>query len=473
MNVLREGETCWRIEPARRVAFLVDTEAYYAPLREALEKAQRSIWILGWAFDPRARLAPDGREALRDPDEIGETLVRLSDAKPALDVRVLIWKSALAINGSHTLWEHHARKRFRGTRVDYREDSLTPFGACHHQKLVIIDGELAFCGGADLAANRWDTLQHAPGDPRRILPQRARHAPRHDVMVLVDGKAGAALAELFQARWRAASGEAIPSTPRACWPNVQRPQLHDVKVGIARTAPAQGEQPAIQELLRLRLAAIRSARRTIYLENQYFTSHLVTDALAARLAEEGGPEVVLVLTGRAPSWFDRLAMDTARAPLLARLRRADRHGRFRAYAPITAEGEGIVVHSKVAVFDDSLACVGSANLNNRGEGFDTECEVALRVDTSSLRAEVARLRDVLLAHFLGVPVDGFRAHREQSASLISAIETCNGARRLQTLEPHVGWWERAVSRHRLGDPANPAESWRISKDRFERRSLPG
>lgn len=463
---LRDG--CWRIEPARRVAFLIDTEAYYASLREALEKAERSIWILGWAFDPRTRLEPDGREGPRDPDEIGEILIRLADAKPDLDVRILVWKSALSINGSHTLWEHRARKLFRSTRVIYREDGLTPVGACHHQKLVIVDGELAFCGGADLAVNRWDTLDHAPADPRRILPHKARHAPRHDVMILMEGAVAAALGDLFRWRWGRACGETLAPSPPAelTWPTGQTVHLSDVQIGIARTFPGSRTERPVQEIVRLHLAAIAAAKRTIYLENQYFTSHLIAEALAARLAEDDGPEVVLVLTRRAPSWFDRMAMDPARAPLIRRLAIADRHGRFRAYAPVTAKGEDIVVHSKVGVFDDDLAYVGSANLNNRAEGLDTECEVVLAGNDATIRAELVRFRDQLLAHFLGIPEQSFADRQQGSGSLVAAIESCNREGRLQPLAPSGdGWWSRFVSRHRLGDAAEPSESWRVFKPR--------
>jgi phosphatidylserine/phosphatidylglycerophosphate/cardiolipin synthase-like enzyme len=473
MNLLRAGDTCWRIESARRLAFLIDTQSYYAALREALEKAERSIWILGWAFDPRTRLAPDGREGPSDPDEIGQILVRLAQAKPGLDVRVLIWKSALSINGSHAFLEHRARKAFAGTGVRYREDGSTPFGACHHQKVVVIDGEVAFCGGGDIAVNRWDTLGHADDDPRRILPHRARHAPRHDVMVLVEGAAAAALGELFQARWTRACGEPLtPSPTGAHWPGVQASHLRDTAVAVARTAPGFAGEAAVQEILRLRLACIAAARRTIYLENQYFTSHLITDALARRLAEPDGPEVVIVLTAHAPSWFDRLTMDPARAPLINRLRAADRRNRFRAYAPVTANGEGIVVHSKLAIFDDQVACVGSANLNNRAEGFDTECEVAIQASNAATRREIAQLRDILIGHFLGAPEGALTRAREQHGGLIPAIEAMNLNRRMRPLSAlRPGLWGRFASSQRLGDPAHPGESmrlWKPARRRIER-----
>lgn len=465
MTLLRPGETCWRIETARRLAFLIDTESYYAALREALEKAERSVWILGWAFDPRTRLAPDGQEGPGDPDEIGQILIRLAKARPGLDVRLLIWKSALSINGSHAFLEHRARKAFAGTGVRYHEDGSTPFGACHHQKVVVIDGEVAFCGGGDLAVNRWDTLGHVDGDPRRILPHRARHAPRHDVMVLVEGAAAAALGELFQARWARARGEQLASPlAGAHWPGVQAAHLLDTAVAVARTSPGYGGEAPVEEILRLRLACIAAARRTIYLENQYFTSHLVTEALARRLAEPDGPEVVLVLTAHAPSWFDRMTMDPARAPLIHRLRAADRHDRFRAYAPMTEHGEGIVVHSKLAIFDDEVACVGSANLNNRSEGFDTECEVAIQAGNASTRREIAQFRDVLIAHFLGAPEVALATARKRYGGLIPTIEAMNQSNRLRPFDARrPGWWERFASSHRLGDPAHPGESLRLSK----------
>lgn len=465
MSLLRPGDTCWRIETARRLAFLIDSEAYYAALREALEKAERSIWILGWAFDPRTRLAPDGREGPGDPDEIGEILTRLAKAKPGLDVRLLIWKSALSINGSHALLEHRARKAFAGTRVRYREDGSTPFGACHHQKVVVIDGEIAFCGGGDLAVNRWDTLGHVDGDPRRILPHHARHPPRHDVMVLVEGDAATALGELFRSRWARACGEQVaPPLVGARWPGVQPAHLRDTAVAVARTLPGFGGEASVQEIIRLRLACIAAARRTIYLENQYFTSHLITEALARRLAEPDGPEVVMVLTAQAPSWFDRMAMDPARGPLIHRLRAADRHDRFRAYSPMTSQGQGIVVHSKLAIFDDEVACVGSANLNNRSEGFDTECEVAIQAGDASTRREIAQFRDVLIAHFLGAPEEALAGARARYDGLIPAIEAINPGGRLQAFSARrPGWWERFASSHRLGDPADPRESLRLWK----------
>jgi phosphatidylserine/phosphatidylglycerophosphate/cardiolipin synthase-like enzyme len=350
MTVLRPGDTCWRTARASRAAFLIDTEAYFAAVFEALHGARRSVQLLGWGFDPRTRLFPDGVDGPDDPDEIGRLLIRLAQARPEIDIRVLIWHSALPISASQEFFPHRARKWFRGTGVRFRLDDAIPFGACHHQKVLVIDDRVAFCGGGDISVDRWDTPAHLDTDVRRLMPAQTEHPPRHEVMMLVEGDAARALGDLARERWRRATGEAV-SVPEPVdsdpWPHRVPAALSDVEVAVARTIPAWRLDHSVEEIRRLNLAMIASARDLIYLENQYFTSPLVAEALAARLAEPDGPEVVLISTGHSPSWFDRLTMDRARTAMIWRLRAADVFGRFRAYYPITSEGANIVVHSKV------------------------------------------------------------------------------------------------------------------------------
>ena len=60
----------------------------------------------------------------------------------------------------------------------------------------------------------------------------------------------------------------------------------------------------MREVERLLVDAIAAARQTIYLENQYFTAHAVGDALAKRLGEDDGPEIVVILPQRTVGWSD-------------------------------------------------------------------------------------------------------------------------------------------------------------------------
>jgi phosphatidylserine/phosphatidylglycerophosphate/cardiolipin synthase-like enzyme len=465
MTVLIPGSTCWRIEHAHRAAFLMDNELYFASLFSALKSAKRSIHILGWAFDPRTRLAPDGTEGPDDPDEVGRILIELSRDRPGLKVRVLAWRSPFGVMGHQDIRGHRAKRAFAKTPVAFCEARDVPLGACHHQKLVVIDDRLAFCGGGDIVTNRWDSAAHRQVEPRRILPDQARHTARHEVTMLVDGPAAVALGALFRQRWTGATGESLPDTRPAAdgpWPAGAPAQLTDVQVGIARTQPAWRGRPLVEEVRRLTLACIAEARGTIYLENQYFTCAAVADALASRLAELEGPEVVLVLSARAPSWFDHLTMDYARNPLIRRLRAADRFGRFRAFSPRTSAGAPIIVHSKVAIFDDRVVRIGSANLNNRSEGFDTECDLAIEGDTEVVRRAIDAFRDQLLSHYLAADRIRFSQARVAGGGIIAAIDALNGEGRLAPMATgRPGWWERLVSDRDLGDPASVAVSWRL------------
>ena len=233
-----------------------------------------------------------------------------------------------------------------------------------------------------------------------------------------------------------------------------------VEVAIARTVPRWKRQAEVDEIRQLTLASIARAKDTIYLENQYFTSPLVTEALAARLAEPDGPQVVLISTGHAPSWFDHLTMDRARGAMIWRLRAADIFGRFRAFWPATAKGETIIVHSKTTVIDDRVVRVGSANLNNRSGGFDTECELAVESDDEEVRMAIGAFRDRLVGHFMGVTGDAVAKARAEYGGLVGAVDALNREGRLRPIEPpKVTAFGEFVAHFHLGDPQDPRDSW--------------
>jgi phosphatidylserine/phosphatidylglycerophosphate/cardiolipin synthase-like enzyme len=469
-ELFRPGETCWRVERANRVAMLLDSSSYFTAALWALRQAKRSILLLGWGFDPRTRLRPDPSGAEHGPDEIGRLLRRLSDERPGLDIHVLIWKSALPVAASQHFFPHRARVWFKDSRVNFALDASVPFGACHHQKVLVIDDALAFCGGGDFGVDRWDSPSHLDEDLRRTMPGGAEHAPRHEVMMMLDGAAARALGDLARERWRTAQ-ECQTLTPPPPpeetgadpWPPFVQPRFADARVAIARTQPDWRDQPELRETEALHLAAIRSARRAIYLENQYFTSLIIGEALAERLRDPEGPEVVIVSTLHSPSYFDRFTMDRTRWRLIERLKRADRYGRLRAYCPRTEEGHAIIVHSKVSIIDDRLLRAGSTNLNHRSAGFDTECDVALEAETPEARQAIVGFRAHLLGHFLGVGAAAVQAAIDQEGSLGRAIDRLDTGRP-QRLEPlpqvAMGPIARLVSAYHIGDPVSPSDSWK-------------
>jgi phosphatidylserine/phosphatidylglycerophosphate/cardiolipin synthase-like enzyme len=469
-ELLHPGETCWRVETADRVALLVDSSAYFTAALSAMRRARRSILLLGWGFDPRTRLRPDPSGEEHGPDEIGNLLLRLSAERPELDIHILIWKSALPISASQHFFPHKARQWFEGTRINFALDASVPFGACHHQKVLVIDDCLAFCGGGDFGVDRWDSAAHLDADGRRIMPGGLEHAPRHEVMMMVDGDAARALGELVRERWRTAQEcKALPAPAERelngadPWPPFVAPRFTQARIAIARTEPKWRGQPEVRETETLHLKAIARARRTIYLENQYFTSLIVGEALAERLLEPDGPEVVIVSTLHSPSYFDRFTMDRTRWRLIERLRAADRYGRLRTYCPFTEEGHFIIVHSKTSIIDDRLLRVGSTNLNHRSAGFDTECDLALEAQTPTASAAIAAFRAHMLGHFLGIGAAAVQAAIDEQGSVGRAIDaiTTSQSDRLRILpKVEMGPIQRIVSTYHLGDPVYPSDSWR-------------
>lgn len=452
-SLLIPGRTCWRTDRADRFAVLMENDAYFNALASSLAKARRSVVVLGWQFDPRTHLDPETRADDRHA-EIGHQLRYMVKSRPEIDVRLLIWRSPLLIAASQGFYPHRARGWFKKRMVEFRLDSPGLLGACHHQKVVVIDDKVAFCGGGDISTDRWDSAEHLDGDPRRCQPSGLICPPRHEVMAVVDGAAARALGDLARERWRRATWEdTLPvEGDEDPWPDGVEPDLRDVKVGLARTEPLVGDRQEVRENEQMHLEAIRRAKRLIYFENQYFTSPLIAAALAERLAEPDGPEVVLVTTAASPSWFDRLTMDTARSEVLYRLERADRYDRFHAFAPRTAEGGRIIVHAKMTIVDDRLLRIGSTNLNNRSLGLDTECDLAVEADDAAGREAIRRYRHHTIGHWLGIDDKTFAAAEALSRTTGDAMLTFCGGRMHPLGATPPSSLEQFIAEWQLGDP---------------------
>lgn len=469
-DIARDGDTCWRHAEAHRVAFLVDGQAHYAAAKSAMLSARRSITLLGWEFDPRTRLQPDRPDD--GHDAIGAFLLSLVAKRPELDVRLLIWDMSAPIAAAHDFFPQRAKSWFRGKLRFHLADGLVT-GACHHQKVLVIDDEIAFCGGGDFAMGRWDTNEHQDAQPARRLPASGKpYPPRHDVMMMMEGPAATAMGDLARMRWTEATKETVArqsasdlrTFPSACWPDHVEAEMQNVSIAIARTRQAGVDRPAIRENERLHLAAIAAARRSIYLENQYFASAAVGDALIARLQEADGPEIVVVTSPTSAGLIDRTIMDSSRAVLLERLAAADRHGHFHPYATYTQGGDCVIVHSKVTIVDDVFLRIGSANLNNRSFGFDTECDVAIEAKDDATCAAIASFRDRLVGHFLGCPAEEFGSAYAREGTMsrtiarLGAGDTTGRMRHFKRRVPSR--FASFVARWHLGDPFGSADAWR-------------
>ncbi|HKV22230.1 MAG TPA: phospholipase D-like domain-containing protein, partial [Mycobacterium sp.] len=439
------GETCWRIACAERFAPIIDAADYFRHVKAAMIRAQHRIMLIGWDLDSRMTFER-GEKTVPGPNQLGAFLYWLLWKRPSLEVYLL--KSNLRLLPAFDgIWfgvtPVSVVNQISSRRMHFAIDGARPTGAVHHQKIAVVDDSVAFSGGLDLTVDRWDTPAHDDDNRGRRTVGRS-YGPRHEVGLAVDGEAARALAEQARERWTTATGKSLgPVDGRhAAWPSGLEPSLRHVDVGIARTLPKLAQRNEVREVEALNLAAIAAARHTIFLENQYLASRRLVDALAERLRESGGPEVVIVLPRRGDNRLERETMDGARHRLMQLLWAADEHRRLGVYYPVTRSGTAIYVHSKVMTIDDRLVRIGSSNLNNRSMGFDSECDVAIEAEPGPnvVRREVTVIRNGLLAEHLGVSVDELELAVQRASSVRAAVEELSGDGR--TLRPFT---EQAIA----------------------------
>ena len=463
--ILQPGRNCWRRERAGRVAIAVDGEAYFRAVREAILRARRSVFVIGWDLHSELKLVREG-ETDGHPEELGELLDFVARRR-AVNVYVLSWDFAMIYMAEREPfplyklnWKTHARVRFC-------MDDKHPVGGSQHQKIVVVDDAVAFCGGLDLSKWRWDTPQHRIDDERRVDPDGKPYPPFHDVQMVVDGQAAAALGELVHERWQRATGQEI-DTNRASpdhvpWPDSLQPVMFDVPVAIARTVAEYAGRQAVREVERLYLDSIAAAEHFIYIENQYLTAHCIAEALVQRLQESDAPEVVIVMPEKTGGWLEQYTMDVLRSRLVKKLRDADSQDRLRLYYPqLSASSEtSLMVHAKIMVIDDRFLRVASSNLSNRSMGLDSECDLAIEADPGSDTERAIRLfRERLLAEHLDVQVDELAGTMQREESLIKTIESLRGGERtLQRLDTEIDpEIDQMVPESALLDPEQPMSS---------------
>ncbi len=461
---------------AEKAAFLINGNRYFAELSRALRQARRTIWIVGWDFNPDIPLEPE-----KSDETLADLLHGLAAANPELEMRILIW--ALGPVYSEKSLQVLRKKTFpRNARIDLRFDLQGAVRGSHHQKLVCIDDAVAFIGGIDLTSRRWDTKRHRARDRLRRDPEGVSYDPLHDVQAMVTGDAARMIGDIARRRWETATGEkhpALAERPPFTWPDDLAVSLREIPVGFVLTEPSTTLRAGVSDGIASTLDIISRARRLLYIEAQYLASFRVADAIAARLQEENGPEVVIICTRSSHGLIEKIIMGGNRDRVIRLLKRADRANRLRVYFPVvpgpivpgpvvpgptvpgqtvpaTVDEVEVLIHSKLMIADDELVRIGSSNLNNRSEGVDSECDILFQPETDEHRRAVAELRNRLLAEYLGTATESFAAAYAQSGSVIEAIDALNvGAQGLREFAVELTGSISPVRGTGLFDPARP------------------
>jgi phosphatidylserine/phosphatidylglycerophosphate/cardiolipin synthase-like enzyme len=424
--IIEPGRNVWNVAKAEKAAFLIDGSAYFSALDTALRAARRTIWIVGWDFNPDICLRPRVSS-----ETLGELLLHLVDSSADdLQVRILVW-------GMGPVYSGKSLKIFRESalsshaQIHLRFDLRHPFRGCHHQKLVAIDDDLAFLGGIDLTARRWDEPDHRVDNALRTAPDGRPYNPVHDIQAMVSGDAARLIGDVARRRWRRATGETIATPPEATpsWPESIVADMRGSNAGIALTEPGLVGKRGRHEAIRLTRDAIRAAKKSIYIETQYLASFGIARRLGRRLEEPNGPEIVVLVTKNSHGLIEKLTMGGNRDRVIRRLKRMDHHDRLRILYPVVPNPKGgeqeVTIHSKVVIIDDRFVRIGSSNLNYRSEGLDTECDLALEAGEATHRDAISALRSKLLAEHLDTTVEAVDGMLLETRSLVKSLDGLN------------------------------------------------
>jgi uncharacterized membrane protein YdjX (TVP38/TMEM64 family) len=300
-------------------------------------------------------------------------------------------------------------------------------------------------------------------------------------MIAVDGEAAEALAKVACERWKNATGETLSvkpvSTAADPWPDDLPVDIAGVRVAISCTFPKTEETPGVHHVEKLYLDMIERARDYMYIENQYFTSQVIGEALKKSLAKPKGPEIFVVTRLLSHGWLEEVTMTALRTTLVRELREADKHGRLRVVYPDVkglCEGTCLDIHSKVMVVDDEWLRIGSANLSNRSMGMDTECDVTIEAQADAgVKQGIREFRDCLLAEHSDCQVEDVARAVKRAGTMAGAIEVLGSkVRRIKELEaPELSETKLALAK--IGDPEAPVIESMISGPEPHKRGAMG
>jgi phosphatidylserine/phosphatidylglycerophosphate/cardiolipin synthase-like enzyme len=356
--------------PGNSLEILVDGAEALGRIERAIRGAKRHVHIAGWSVTPHFALTRG------EPPVVLREL--LADTAERIPVRVLMWAGA----PPHTFAPDRATARAardeltRGTKVRAACDARSRLMHCHHEKLVIVDDEVAFVGGIDLTllgGDRWDTNAH---------PARGRLG-WHDASSRLRGPAVADVAAHFAGRWSEVTGEPLAPPPAAT------SAAGDVEVQVVRTVPER-QYEFVRDgdfrILEAYVRAVRSAERLVYLESQFLWAPEIVNVLVAKLRDPPHDDfrVVVVLPSRANN-----GQEDTRGQIEVLVEADDGGRRFLAATIASRTGrtvDRLYVHAKIGIVDDRWLTIGSANLNAHSFFNDSEmnvvtCDPALARDT--------------------------------------------------------------------------------------------
>ena len=329
----------------------------------AIRAAKHSVHLESYIFYP-GQWAGAFLDALRERARAGVNVRVMIDAVGSLRMPKSHFAGLIAAGGR--VYRYHPLH----WRMLLRWNSRT------HRNLLVVDGRVAFVGGAGIA-DHWS---------------RKEPPPWRDCAVRVTGAVVSGLQAVFAENWLECAGELLvgPDSLPSGLGSIQ-PSGGDDTCGIAvGSTPTAGRSTRARMLVQFLLA---TARESIDLCSPYFVPDfgIRRQLLAAR---ERGVRVRIVTGG--PYSDHGIA------------RRAGR----RRYGPLLEAGVQIaeyathMMHVKVMVVDGRFSLLGSTNIDHRSFGLNDE--VNLLVLSPQLAAQVQAMFEEDLSHSQNLDLANWR-----------------------------------------------------------------
>jgi cardiolipin synthase len=330
-----------QLHQGQRVEVLTNGTRFYPAMLAAIRGARASINVEAYIFNPghiadhivealaeRARAGVEVRIVL---DAIGSSAVRWSTIGPTL------------LGAGCRFGYYQPLKWYRLHRANNRT----------HRELLIVDGRVAFVGGAGIA----DWWYEGSGT----------NPAWRDTVVRIEGPVVGSLQGVFSENWLECGGEILTSP--ACWPALTT--AGPVEALVIRSSPAD-RATASRVGFQILMAC---AAESLDIHTPYFLPDQTLRRTLIEAAARGIRVRVIVPGPRTDQRLVRLASRRLYGQLLA-------HGvRIFEYQPG-------MTHAKVLMVDDCWAIVGTTNVDNRSFEHNDEVNVAFRD-----RGVAARLRE--------------------------------------------------------------------------------
>ncbi|MFP4510790.1 MAG: VTT domain-containing protein [Spirochaetaceae bacterium] len=398
--------------PENQIRFLTTSADYFDALAASLPLARRSILIVGWSLDDRIVL---NRVQGGEEKRLGDLLLEQARTRPELTIQLRIWDAPPVFTADQHISDEFSAAVEHTPNIDLKFLPSASAFAARHEKYVVLDTAIAFLGGIDLTHSRWDTRSHTADREELHNPNGRRYVPYHDVQMAVSGPLVRALLEV------ARDDGLIDDPPQDLqpwWPEGLDTDARNAEMSIARTRLyPDTSRPSVNEIRTAYLDMIEAAQTRIYIENQYFSSDVITDAVIRRIQAADAPEVIIIMSRELPDTLGRVTMGANNSLQLSRLLDEDTNNKVAFFSRVAQDDPSttVKVHSKLMIVDGRYLTIGSANISKRSFGMDSELNVLLDAKNTDTPQCVSDLEVELICQHTGLDPEDWRKRVQQHA----------------------------------------------------------